>query len=208
MFKKIKKSHIYNAVLLAFVLLMIFSPGTKALVSQGLMKIGLFKPNLSAPKDGISEPNTASTPENTMELAGNGQPSVLFMDSSGTQTDAANLNGKVVFINFWATWCPPCIAEMPSIDKLYQEFKDHEQVVFLMVDVDKQIVKSEAFMQKKKLSLPVHIPVGQIPGHWLGNSIPTTVILDKNGMIAARHEGMADYSRKEVFDFINELIAE
>lgn len=208
MLKKIKRGHIFNAVLLIFALLMIFSPGTKALVSQGLMKIGLFKPDLSAPKDQASDTQALETAKNSSEVSGNGQAPILFMDSSGTETDAANLKGKVVFINFWATWCPPCIAEMPSIDKLYQRFRDHDQVVFLMVDVDNQIVQSEAFMQKKKLSLPVHVPVGQIPGHWLGNSIPTTVILDKNGMIAARHEGMADYSRQEVFDFINELIAE
>ncbi len=206
MFKKIKRSHIFNGILLVFALLMIFSPGTKALVSQGLMKIGLFRPNLSAPKAG-TEP-AALPAENTTATPGNGQNPVLFMDSSGKQIDAANLKGKVVFINFWATWCPPCIAEMPSIDKLHQRFRDNDQVVFLMVDVDNQIVKSESFMHKRKLNLPVHVPVGEIPGHWLGNSIPTTVILDKKGMIAARHEGMADYSRQEVFDFINELIAE
>lgn len=208
MFKRIKKTHIFNGILLVFALLMIFSPGTKALVSQGLMKIGLFKPNLSAPKEEVNGSTLADSAGNTMELSGNGLSPVVFMDSSGKQTDAANLKGKVVFINFWATWCPPCIAEMPSIEKLYQRFRDHEQVVFLMVDVDNQMVKSEAFMAKRKFSLPVHVPVGQIPGHWLGSSIPTTVILDKNGMIAARHEGMADYSRQEVVDFINELIAE
>lgn len=133
---------------------MIFSPGTKALVSRGLMKIGLFRPDLSAPKEGNKAPEPVLTADNTSATPGNGQTPVLFMDSSGQQIDAANLKGKVVFINFWATWCPPCIAEMPSIDKLYQRFRGNDQIVFLMVDVDNQIVKSEAFMVKKNWASP------------------------------------------------------
>lgn len=205
---KIKKSHLFNGVLIAFVLLMLFSPGTKAWVSQGLMKLGLFRADLEAPVTQPIVPAALAEPTN-MELAeAHENTPVLFMDSSGTQTDAANLKGKVVFMNFWATWCPPCIAEMPSIDKLYQQFKDNDQIVFLMVDVDNQMIKSEAFMTKKKLSLPVHVPMGDIPSYWLGGAIPTTVILDKNGQIATRHEGMADYSRKEVVEFITNLINE
>lgn len=207
--KKLKRSHIINLILLAFVALMLFSPDSKAWVSRGLMKIGLFKPNLEAPTE---EPRTASiTNEATIQAAdvpGNGQVPVYFVDSSGQEIDAANQRGKVVFINFWATWCPPCIAEMPSIAKLSEHFKGNDQVLFILADVDKDLVKSGAFMTKRQLNLPVHIPMGDIPGHWLGTSIPTTVILDKNGMIAARHEGMADYSRQEVVDFIHELLAE
>lgn len=205
---KIKKSHIFNGLLLVFVLLMLFSPGTKAWVSQGLMKLGLFRADLEAPAE---QPEVVSQPVASSSMAfaeGHGNTPVLFMDSSGAETDAANLKGKVVFMNFWATWCPPCIAEMPSIDKLYQQFKNNDQIVFLMVDVDNQMIKSEAFMTKKKLSLPVHVPMGTIPSHWLGGAIPTTVILDKNGQIVARNEGMADYSRKEVVEFITNLINE
>lgn len=202
--KKIKRSHIINGVLIAFAVLMIFSPDSKAFVTRGLMKIGMFRPNLEAPQ--VSEITPAVKEVSSTE--GNGQTPVYFLDSTGQEIDAANQKDKVVFINFWATWCPPCIAEMPSIEKLADKFRDNDQVIFVMADVDKDLVKSGAFMTKRKLNLPVHVPAGAIPGHWLGSSIPTTIILDKNGMIAARHEGMADYSRQEVFDFINELLAE
>lgn len=209
MFSKIKLGHIINAALIGFVLLMIFSPDTKAWVSQGLMKIGFFKPNLEQPAEKVSEAETvnevADVAENELT---NNQPPVYFIDNKGQEVDAANLKGKVVFMNFWATWCPPCIAEMPSIEKLYNKFKDNDQVVFLLVDVDNQMISAEQFMVKRKLNLPVHVAKSAIPGQWLGNSIPTTVILDKNGKIAAKHEGMADYGRKEVFDFITELINE
>lgn len=214
--KKIKRSHIINLVLLAFVALMLFSPDSKAWVSRGLMKIGLFRPNLEAPEQpqgagvvaSAGTHHTQGASLQAAEVAGNGQVPVYFADSSGQEIDAANQRGKVVFINFWATWCPPCIAEMPSIAKLSEHFKGNDQVLFIMADVDRDLVKSGAFMTKRKLDLPVHIPMGDIPSHWFGTSIPTTVILDKNGMIAARHEGMADYSRQKVVDFIHELLAE
>lgn len=196
--KKIKLSTVISLVLGAFVLLMLFNPDTKAWVSRGLMKIGLFKPDLEP----VAPERAEQAPANAV-----GKPSVLVSDGAGNHIDIANQAGKVVFVNFWATWCPPCIAELPSIDKLYQQFKDNEAVVFAIVDVDNQYEKSKQFIESKKLGLPVHVASGDIPGNWLGNAIPTTLILDKRGQIAARHEGMADYSRPEVAAFINELIA-
>lgn len=210
--KKIKRSHIINAILLVFVALMLFSPDSKAWVTRGLMKIGLFRPNLETPKDSekatLGQSTQIKAANSEVENVGNGLSPVYFANSEGVQIDAANQHGKVVFINFWATWCPPCIAEMPSIVKLSERFKDNPDVVFIFADVDRDLVKSGAFMTKRKFNLPVHIPMGNIPEHWLGRSIPTTVILDKNGLIAARHEGAADYGRQEVFDFMEELLAE
>ena len=196
--KKLKISTIFTIVLGVFVIVLLFSPDTKAWVSRGLMKVGLFKPDLEPVADDREAAPITVT----------GKPSVFFADGEGNRIDVANQTGKVVFINFWATWCPPCIAEMPSIDKLYQQFKADERVVFVMVDVDNHYEKSKKFMADKKLSLPVHVPSGDIPEQWLGGAIPTTIILDKAGQIATKHEGMADYSRPEVADFINKLIAE
>lgn len=196
--KRIKITNIIAAVLVIVAVVLFVSPDTKAWVSRGLMKIGLFKADLDR-----SEPPSAQTP--VEQTAG---ASVFFSDGAGNRIDVANQAGKVVFINFWATWCPPCIAEMPSIDKLYNNFKDRDDVVFVMADVDGQYEKSKQFMESKKLGLPVHIPVGNIPNHWLGGAIPTTIILDKKGQIAAKHEGMADYSRPEVTEFITKLIEE
>lgn len=195
--KKMRISTVITVLLGVLVVVLLVSPGTKAWVSRGLMKAGLFKPDLEQPNE------SASTPVNTSR-----KPSVFFADGDGNRIDVTNQEGKVVFINFWATWCPPCIAEMPTIDKLYQRFKDNDQVVFVMADVDGQFEKSAQFVQQKKWSLPVHIPAGEIPAAWLGGSIPTTIILDKHGEVAAKHEGMADYSRPEVAEFLEKLIAE
>ncbi len=198
--KKIKVSTVITVILGAFVVVMLLNPDMKAWVNRGLMKVGLFKPDLgrTAPQPPESSPVSTSTPA---------KPPMFVDDGEGNRIDVGNQAGKVVFINFWATWCPPCIAELPSIDKLYQQFKDNEAVVFAIVDVDSQYEKSKQFMESKKLGLPVHVVSGEIPTGWLGNAIPTTLILDKKGQIAARHEGMADYSRPEVTAFINQLIA-
>ncbi|MEC3880340.1 TlpA family protein disulfide reductase [Parapedobacter sp. 10938] len=195
-------STVISILLGVFVIALVFSPDTKAWVSRGLMKIGLFKPDLERVESPASE-ELADAPATVPT-----RPSVFFADGVGNRIDAANQAGKVVFINFWATWCPPCIAEMPSIDKLYEQFKDNENIVFVMADVDNQYEKSKQFMDDRNLSLPIHVPAGEIPGNWLGGAIPTTIILDKQGQIAARHEGMADYSRPEVVEFIQSLIAE
>lgn len=123
---------------------------------------------------------------------------VSFKDKEGKVVQLSALKGKVVFINFWATWCPPCIHELPSIDQLRQSLKDHQDIVFLMVDVDGDIEKSSAFMTENKYDLPLYIAEGEIPTEFLGQSIPTTVILDKAGKIVERLEGSRDYGAPEI----------
>ncbi|QEC52566.1 TlpA disulfide reductase family protein [Anseongella ginsenosidimutans] len=135
------------------------------------------------------------------------QGSVLFKSAEGELIDLSRQQGKVVFINFWATWCPPCIAEMPSIQKLYSAFKDDEKFLFLMVDVDNKPERSLKFMQKGDYDLPVHTPASAIPPSFLGGAIPTTLVLDKKGEVVFKHEGMGDYSAPEFQSFMKELAA-
>ena len=131
---------------------------------------------------------------------------VVFKDENGKTVSLSSLKGKVVFINFWATWCPPCIHEMPSIDKLKKTFKGNDNIVFLMVDVDGKIDKSSKWMKNKKFDLPVYVPVGNIPPDYLGGAIPTTVILDKSGDMIARMEGGRDYTDPQIVKALNELV--
>jgi len=131
---------------------------------------------------------------------------VQFKDSQGKTVSLGDLKGKVVFLNFWATWCPPCIAEMPSINKLKQSFNDQDDIVFLLVDVDNNIKKSTGFMKKKNYDLPVYVPAGPIPSTYLEGAIPTTVILDKKGEIIARIEGGRDYASPGMLKALNQLI--
>ena len=125
-------SNALTATMMVFVVIMLVSPNFKGVIIQGLMKIGLFQPDVSAKN------------EKTLisKISQGEQTGVLFKDETGNITDLSDLKGKVVFINFWATWCPPCIAEMPSINKLQEKFKDNEDFLVLMVDADNQPDKS------------------------------------------------------------------
>lgn len=131
---------------------------------------------------------------------------ISFTDKDGKTVSLSSLKGKVVFINFWATWCPPCIQEMPTINALKEKYKGNNDIVFLMVDVDNKMEKSSAFMEKNKYDLPVYVPASDIPSDYLGSSIPTTVILDKSGDMIARIEGGRDYTSPEIIKVVNELV--
>lgn len=188
-------SNIFTGVFIVFILAMLLNPGLKATVIQGMMKIGLFQPDM--PKAPGKEKITSSLPTEDREI--------LLRNVDGTILDLSAQKTKVVFINFWATWCPPCIAEMPSINKLYQQFKDNENILFVMVDVDNNFDKSNTFMKKKGFILPVYTPAGEIPRKYFSGTLPTTVILDKSGNMVFHHDGVADYSNSEVADFIKKL---
>lgn len=154
----------------------------------------------------VESGNTPTEEVATTEAPAPAASDISFKDKSGKTVSLSSLKGKVVFINFWATWCPPCIHEMPSINKLKQSFKDNDDIVFLMVDVDNKIEKSTAFMKDKGYDLPVYVPAGDIPQDYLGSAIPTTVILDKSGDMIARMEGGRDYTSPEIIKALNELV--
>jgi len=135
-------------------------------------------------------------------------PDLKFKDENGKTISLHSLKGKVVFINLWATWCPPCIHEMPSINELRKTFKDNKDLVFLMVDVDGKIEKSKEWMKKKKFDLPVHVPDGEIPRELFTGSIPTTIIVDKQNNIIGRQVGGADYMSPEVVELMKKLLNE
>lgn len=131
---------------------------------------------------------------------------IAFKDEEGKTVSLDALKGKVVFINFWATWCPPCIREMPSIDELKDSFKESDDIVFLMVDVDNKMEKSSAFMKENDYDLPVYVPASNIPSDFLRGAIPTTVIIDKKGEMVARMEGGRNYRDPQIIKALKELV--
>jgi thiol-disulfide isomerase/thioredoxin len=184
------KKNIFNIVFVTVLLVLAFVPSAKAFMLQGLMEIGLFKPN------------TALTSKlgPVKDLSG-----IRFSDSQGKVINLESLKGKVIFLNFWATWCPPCQAEMPSINKLYARFKDDPNVVFIMVDADSDLVKAKKFLDKKRYTLPVYQAASDIPEQLFKGSLPTTIVFDKKGRISFNEEGAANYADKKFVAFIEQL---
>ncbi len=114
--------------------------------------------------------------------------------------------GKVIFLNFWATWCAPCIKEMPDIQKLYDDYGD--KVSFLLV-TEEEKEKVLAFMQKKKLNLPVYFSKNtEIPADLRFKLIPTTYIIDRSGKITKAETGAVDWNSDEIRSLLEALILE
>jgi thiol-disulfide isomerase/thioredoxin len=184
------KKNIFNILLISFLLAVAFVPPAKAFMLQGLMEIGLFKPSSF----------TLNKHEPAKDLSG-----IRFMDNQGKIVDLESLKGKVIFLNFWATWCPPCQAEMPAINKLYNRFKSDPNVVFIMVDADSNLPKAQKFLDKKKYSFPVYQVASNIPEQLYKGSLPTTIVFDKKGRISFNEEGAANYANKKFVSFIEQL---
>lgn len=185
-------SNVIYTLLLGGLLAILFIPGGKVWFLQQLMKVGLFQP--SVPK----------TAEDAWPA-----PEMLFSDATtGAPVALSSLKGKVVFINFWATWCPPCRAEMPSVDRLYRQWKKDPDMVFLIVDADGQPEKAAAFMRDNGYVLPVTLLTGKVPQNVYSGTLPTTLIIDKAGRIVFRETGAADYSSRRLERYLQQLLAE
>ncbi|MBC9913377.1 TlpA family protein disulfide reductase [Chitinophaga varians] len=184
-------SNIIYTLLLGALLAILFIPGGRVWFLQQLMKTGLFQP--AVPKtDADAWP----------------APEILFRDAAGAPVALSSLKGKVVFINFWATWCPPCRAEMPSVDRLYRQWKDNAGIVFLIVDADSEPEKAAAFMRDNGYQLPVAFLAGNVPQNVYSGTLPTTLIIDKAGRIVFRETGVADYGSRRMEQYIQQLLAE
>ena len=128
-----------------------------------------------------------------------------LIDSNELSQNFSSSKGKVVFINFWASWCGPCVAEMPSLQKLYTNHKNEVDFYFIARDEQPAI---QEFMAKENLDLPVYYELQNPPKILQSNQLPTTYLIDKQGQIWIEKTGAADWNSERVNKLINELVAE
>lgn len=117
----------------------------------------------------------------------------------GSKLDMATLSGKIVVMNFWATWCGPCLTEMPLFEKTINKYKDDKDVVFLAVTTDEDRDSVPPFLKQHKFNLPI-VYADYLNDFFTISSIPTTIILDRKGEVAFRQAG---YNPRG--DFVAEL---
>ncbi|PJA98989.1 MAG: thioredoxin [Ignavibacteria bacterium CG_4_9_14_3_um_filter_36_18] len=117
-------------------------------------------------------------------------------------TSLENFKGKTIIINFWASWCPPCIAEMPALQNLYGKV-GRSKVEFIMINLDDDIQKAKDFLASKKYTFPNYRIAGSFPTIYQSSTIPTTFVISPEGKIVVKVKGMADYNND---DFIDELL--
>ncbi len=120
----------------------------------------------------------------------------------GERTSFQAYEGKTIFLNFWATWCPPCIAEMPNIQKLYESFEHNDEIVFVMLSLDENHNNARAFMERKNFTLPVFFLVGRKPSVYNSTAIPTTYVISPDGYIVTEKRGMANYNTESFKKFL------
>lgn len=176
-------------IIIAVVILALIIPGTRKPLQIFVNKVFAFSPSVTSAEERGSIENYLWV------LEKNNRDRVQFTE----------YEGEVVLVNFWATWCPPCIAEMPSFQELYSDYGD--KIVFLFVSSEgHETVRG--FLNRKNFNLPAYRPLTEAPEPLNGNTLPTTYLIDKKGNIVINKVGAADWNSETVRSTIDNLLAE
>ena len=126
-------------------------------------------------------------PETEVRALNAKAPNFELKSLTGEKVTLSDFKGKKIFINFWATWCPPCVEEMPTIQKFYEELADDDNIVILAVNVTDQELKTETveqFAHEYGISFPILLDQkGDVSMNYNVLTIPTSVIINEEGML-------------------------
>lgn len=192
--EKQKKKSIWSWIGDVFFVILVIGlliPNTRTPIMVFVKKITLFSPSVSADK----QYGKLQAVDYQWQLK----------DVHGNVVDLSHFDDKPIFINFWATWCPPCIAEMPSIESLAQEYG--QKVHFLLVSYEKQAI-TKPFLFEKGLKLETYRMLSKEPSVLSSSSIPVTFIIDKDGHVLVKEMGSSDWNSRSVKELLDRLIAD
>ncbi len=181
-----------NLIFGAFLILLII-PTSRLFIQTNLQKL-LTK---IVPISEIAKEKQQHISNYDIFLKGINTPDIYLTDTKG----------KVVFINFWATWCPPCIAEMPDLQELHHKYASNENIIFGFVSSEKQLA-IQKFLQKNNYKLPTYQQTSTMPAELSHQSIPSTYIINKSGKIVLHKTGVANWNGNSVTQLIDRLIQE
>ena len=175
--------------MLLVVLFLVFIPSTRVKIQQLILNIGITS-------SGKIENSNITVPASFYNWQ--------LVSSKGVTINMQQFKNKVVFINFWATWCPPCVAELPYIDDLNSKFENNSNVVIITV-VNESFDKVNSFMIKRNFSFDVFQNRSGLPLLLNKSSIPTTFVIDKEGQLVLEKTGSYKWNSQQIVDFIKEL---
>ena len=154
------------------------------------------KPELSVPDPEEMEVTTIDFESNML----------LFQDLEGNEFSLRNFENKVLFINYWATWCNPCLAEMPSMAELYNQYKENNNIVFLYLSKEDADTIIDYIPKDDSLGqLPIYKVVTD-DDLFSTRGIPTTFIVNRNGEIVIKDVGSAVWNDQSVVDYLDKLL--
>jgi peroxiredoxin len=149
----------------------------------------------AAPEYRQGEPSLAGKPAREFSFTLNGKPATL-----------ADLRGKVVVLNFWATWCPPCVEEAPSLERLQNAIAPRGGTV-LGISVDEDEAEYTKFLQDHQITFPNYRdPSKKIALSYGTSMYPETYIIDRNGRLARKIIGPQDWDSPEILAYLNQLL--
>jgi peroxiredoxin len=162
-----------------------------------LIAVGPSLPGSTA--DGVS-------PLNANNIVNSKAPDFTLKDVNGKTVSLSTFTGKVVLLNFFATWCPPCRAEMPSFNKLSLALKQRGLEV-VVISSDRSINDLKDFLEKNKVDFPVLFDADRnVAKQYRVFSMPTTFLINKNGMIVEKFYGEYDWTGPETKGKIEKLL--
>ncbi|MDX2500967.1 MAG: TlpA disulfide reductase family protein [Deltaproteobacteria bacterium] len=177
-----------------------------AMIISGSVAVPFFKADLSAKTDSRGMDRLFSIVGVIKVPPAEDPVKINLKDMNGKNTSLSDFKGKIVFLNFWTTWCPTCRIEMPSMEKLHRKLKNKD---FAMVTVNLQESASQvkAFFNEFKLSFTALLDSnGEVGASFAIRAIPTTYILDKAGRIIGRISGPREWDSKAAIALFENLM--
>jgi thiol-disulfide isomerase/thioredoxin len=130
-------------------------------------------------------------------------PEMALVNSAGEKVSLSSLKGKKVFVNLWATWCPPCVAEMPSIQELYNK-TNNENTAFVLISFDKNFETAKNWTRQKNYSMPIYAADSELPELFQVQGIPTTFIFNEEGNLIFSKVGSENYAGSKFLKMMSE----
>ena len=191
-YRKKSKFSIASDIFFLLFILLILIPSTRVEVVSIFIRLTSLAPSEMNSEDQFIIPEDTKTWSIT--------------DMNGKQISLSILmDDKPVFINFWATWCPPCVAELPGIAELYSKYGD--QVNFVLVS-NESVSTVLSFAKKRQLTELPFFQYTDVPAAFYSESIPTTFLLNKNGQVILSKKGAARWNSDQMNQIIDQLLKE
>lgn len=179
----------WSNILMVVLIILLIIPQTRTPIKVFVHKIIAFSPSVTDEEDR----------EQLSEF------DWMLVSDKNEHVNLKQYKGEVLLVNFWATWCPPCIAEMPSLQALYNDYGS--KVRFLFVS-NEDPTKVATFLSNNSFDIPVYREGSPTPNKMQSNSIPATFVIDKEGNIVISKIGSADWNSEKVRKQLDELISQ